>query len=115
MAKNDKQREGGLVFSTDRTLLDSLQTLLPKETLPKEKQPLRVYKDLHKRKGKVVTIVEGFDGAAEDLKELAKELKIRCGVGGTAKDGLIILQGEHLESTIQTLIEQGYTRTRKRS
>ena len=69
---------------------------------------LRVWLDRNHRGGKTVTLIKGFVGSDEDLKELAKELKNRCGVGGSAKDGEIIIQGAHRERVLEILLAKGY-------
>jgi len=94
MAKQKIQRFEGIVFSTDSNFeyeFDSNETV---ETLPPNKQKLKVLLDKKSRKGKVVTIVEGFVGDDDDLQTLAKTLKQKCGVGGSAKDGEILIQGD---------------------
>ena len=78
------------------------------ETLPPEKQNLRVILDSKQRKGKTVTLVQGFVGREDDLKELAKLLKNKCGVGGSVKDGEIIIQGEVKEKVLNILRENKY-------
>ncbi len=97
---------GGLVFSTDPDLIpeqdDAEESLLP------EDQRLKVYIDKKQRKGKVVTIVEGFEGTEDDLKSLAKVLKSHCGAGGSAKDGLIIVQGSFVDKISNRLRSYGY-------
>lgn len=72
-------------------------------TLPPEKQRLRVSLDKKQRRGKEVTLVSGYVGAAEDLTELSRLLKQRCGVGGAAKDGEIIIQGNQVEKVKEIL------------
>ena len=97
---------GGLVFSTDPELIpeqdDHEESWLP------EDQSLRVYLDKKQRRGKVVTIIEGFEGTEEDLKSLAKVLKSHCGAGGSAKDGLIIVQGSFVDKISNRLRSDGY-------
>ena len=83
------------------------------ETLPPAQQKLRVQRDRKQRKGKEVTLVPGFVGAAEDLKALGKRLKSQCGVGGSAKDGEIILQGNWVDKTLELLKNWGYSQTKR--
>lgn len=82
------------------------------ETLPKEKQQLKVTIDRKQRKGKSVTLISGFVGKKEDLEEIAKELKSKCGVGGSAKNNEIIIQGEFKEKIVFLLIQSGYLKTK---
>ena len=77
-------------------------------TLDTKKQNLKVSIDRKKRKGKSVTLVEGFIGTNDDLKDLAKTIKSKCGVGGSAKDGEIIIQGELKQKVADILIKLGY-------
>ena len=82
------------------------------ETLAPKAQKLKVLIDRKQRKGKSVTLVTGFEGRDEDLKDLAKKLKSKCGVGGAAKDGEIIVQGEFKEKIYMLLNEMGYKQTK---
>lgn len=108
MANNDWKARLGVVFSTNPDFNYSTDEQEQVATLPAAKQNLRVWLDKNHRGGKTVTLVRGFVGSDEDLKELAKELKNRCGVGGSAKDGEIIIQGAHRERVLQILLERGY-------
>jgi translation initiation factor 1 len=81
------------------------------DTLPKEKQRLRVCLDKRNRGGKQVTLISGFAGKEEDLQTLAKFLKTKCGVGGSAKDNEIIIQGDFREKIKEILIAAGYLKT----
>ena len=83
------------------------------ETLPVNEQKLYVSIDRKSRKGKSVTLVEGFIGQSEDLKELSKTLKKSCGVGGTAKDGEIVVQGEFKDKVAKILVDMGYNTVKK--
>jgi translation initiation factor 1 len=78
------------------------------ETLNPSKQDLRVMLDKKQRKGKKVTLVTGFIGSNDDLKELGKTLKTKCGVGGTSKDGEIMLQGDFRDKVMEILKNDGY-------
>ena len=112
MARN----KGGLVYSTGKetmaSLLEGLSLGDQEETLPKEDQELRVRIERKGRKGKTVTLISGFVGQSADLEELGKELKAKCGIGGSVKEGEVILQGELVERVVALLREMGYTRTR---
>lgn len=112
MARN----KGGLVYSTGKetmaSLLEGLSLGDQEETLPKEDQELRVRIERKGRKGKTVTLISGFVGQTADLEELGKELKAKCGIGGSVKEGEVILQGELVERVVALLREMGYTRTR---
>lgn len=82
------------------------------DTLPKDKQKLRVSIERKNRGGKTVTLVHGFVGSEDDLKELGKFLKNKCGVGGAVKDGEILIQGEFKERIIDLLRQEGYSNTK---
>lgn len=85
----------------------------PEESMPRKKQKLRVLLDRKKRRGKAVTLVTGYEGSDELLKDLGKALKTKCGVGGAVKDGEILLQGDHRDKVLAYLLEQGYSGTKK--
>ncbi|MFI3285819.1 MAG: translation initiation factor [Rikenellaceae bacterium] len=107
MASNDWKDRLGMVYSTasDYQYKTTDTTV---ETLEPSKQDLRVWLDKKHRAGKVATIIKGFIGDDNDLRELAKVLKNRCGVGGSAKDGEIIIQGDHRDRVIEILTKSGY-------
>ena len=82
------------------------------ETLAPDRQKLRVSIERKGRGGKTATIVKGFVGSDDDLQALAKQLKTKCGTGGSAKDGEIIIQGENTEKVVAILQSLGYTNTK---
>src|SRR4051812_20413143 len=112
MPKKNKSRPDGLVYSTNNNYFNDYPDEPAKETLPKDKQKLRVKLDTKQRAGKVVTLVEGFIGTTDDLEALGKQLKTKCGTGGSAKDSLIIIQGDYKEKIIGWLKDWGYTLTK---
>ena len=83
------------------------------ETLENNQQKLKVLIDRKQRKGKSVTLVTGFIGDDNDLKDLAKTLKAKCGVGGAVKNDEILIQGEFKEKIFELLIKMGYSQTKK--
>ena len=107
MAQDWKDRLG-VVYSTNSDFNYEKTGEEEPETLSPENQKLRVSIDRKQRKGKSVTLVQGFVGKEDDLKELAKLLKTKCGVGGSAKEGEIIIQGEFVEKVRGILTKQGY-------
>lgn len=106
--KSDKKNRVNIVYSTNPDYNYEYQNNEEAETLAPEKQNLRVVLDSKQRKGKVVTLVQGFVGSEDDLKELAKLLKNKCGVGGSVKDGEIIIQGELREKVLTILCDNKY-------
>lgn len=107
MAKDWKERLG-VVYSTNPDFQYNKDDESGQATLPPRQQQLRVGLDKKNRKGKAVTLISGFVGSDEDLKALGKMLKTKCGVGGTAKDGEIIVQGDFRDKILQLLQAEGY-------
>ncbi|MBO5217368.1 MAG: translation initiation factor [Alistipes sp.] len=97
-----------MVYSTNPDFEYTTEQEPQVQTLEPAKQDLRVWLDRKHRGGKTVTLVKGFVGTQEDLSELGRMLKSRCGVGGSAKDGEIIIQGDHRERVVELLLKEGY-------
>ncbi|WP_020537613.1 translation initiation factor [Lewinella cohaerens] len=109
---NEWKNLGGLVFSTNPDV-NLNQQEEEEETLDAADQKLRIWLDRKKRKGKAVTLITGFEGNDDDLKSLAKSLKTYCGVGGSAKDGEILVQGDQRDKVLKFLLDKGYGQTKK--
>lgn len=105
---NDWKQRLGMVYSTNPDFEYTTEQEPQVQTLEPAKQDLRVWLDRKHRGGKTVTLVKGFVGTQEDLSELERMLKSRCGVGGSAKDGEIIIQGDHRERVVELLLKEGY-------
>jgi translation initiation factor 1 len=105
---NDWKKRLGMVYSTNPDFQYEHAGEEEAETLDPGKQLLYVSLDKKNRRGKKVTLVEGFRGTTEDLKNLAKELKSSCGVGGSAGDGNILIQGDFRDRVMDLLQDKGY-------
>lgn len=112
MADNDWKSRLGVVYSTNPDFKYETESTQEQETLPPERQKLIVRIDRRQRAGKQVTLIEGFAGRQEDLAALAKTLKTRCGVGGSAKDGEITVQGDLRDKVVAILSSMGYSAKR---
>lgn len=108
MSANDWKSRLGVVFSTNNDYDYTTDTQEEEQTLPPNKQKLRIALDKRNRGGKKVTLVADFKGSDDDLKELGKMLKSKCGVGGSAKDGEIIIQGDFRNKVLEILTASGY-------
>ena len=113
MSKKNKQLFI-VVYSTNPNFNYESESDEEQETLPKNQQKIYVSIDRKQRGGKDVTLVEGFVGAEDDLKELGKTLKSKCGVGGSVKDNEILIQGAMRDKVYDLLIKDGYTQTKKK-
>jgi len=112
MKKKNRLTGNGIVYSTDPSFSPEpeeqfIETLIPGEQL------LRVTLDTKQRAGKVVTLITGFIGSDSDLEALGKQLRNYCGTGGSAKDGIMLVQGDQREKVMQYLQKQGYTKAKK--
>ncbi len=112
MKKNDWKERLNIVYSTNPDYQYITDEKEENETLPKQQQKLRVSIEKNHRGGKTVTIVKNFIGSDEDAKELGRLLKTKCGVGGSVKDGEILVQGDFKAKIIELLKNDGYTQTK---
>lgn len=108
----DRKKRVGVVFSTNPDYEYSDDSQEEADTLPKNQQKLRLNIERAGRGGKTVTLVKGFVGSDEDINSLCKLLKQKCGVGGSVKDGEIIIQGDHRQRLVEILKKEGYTQTK---
>ena len=108
MADNDWKKRLGVGCSTKPDFTYEEEAPQETATLAPDKQNLIVSIDRKGRGGKQVTLVTGFVGTADDLAELARTLKVKCGVGGSAKDGEITIQGDFRDRVVALLKEMGY-------
>ena len=108
MKTNDWKDRLGMVYSTNPDYIYDIDNVEEAETLPKEKQLLHISLDKKNRGGKIVTLITGFQGKIEDLVALCKLLKVKCGVGGSAKDGEIIIQGDVRQKVADILTKEGF-------
>ena len=112
MGRKNKKNRTGVVYSTNPDFEYRHQEESEADELPPQQQRLRVMIDRKKRKGKEVTLVAGFVGPEDSLKELGKYLKSKCGVGGSVKDGEILIQGNQRDRVVELLKEEGYSNTK---
>jgi len=108
MKQDWKDKLGSVVYSTNPNFKIESDEDEELETLQPKQQDLRVMLDKKSRGGKVVTLITGFHGSDADLNDLAKFMKTKCGVGGTAKDGEIIIQGDFRDKILEMLHNKGY-------
>lgn len=109
---NDWKKRLDIVYSTNPDYHYQQEEEVPQEAVAKEKQALRISLDKRNRKGKAVTLITGFVGSEDELEDLGKLLKSKCGVGGSAKDGEIIVQGDNRQKVMAILQQEGYVKSR---
>ncbi len=113
MANNDWKSRLGMVYSTNPDYKFEEEEIVEQETLLPKDQKLIVAIDKKGRGGKQVTVVNGFTGKDEDLESLGKTLKTRCGVGGSVKDGVILIQGDQRDKIVNILQSMGYNKAKR--
>ena len=111
--ENDWKKRLGVVYSTNPDFAYDCEEKESVVTLPPDRQKLYVGIDRKGRAGKQATVVSGFVGNEEDLSDLGRTIKIKCGVGGSAKNGEIIIQGDFRDRVTDLLKEMGYNAKRK--
>lgn len=112
MKDNDWKDRLGVVFSTNPDYQYEYQEEKEEQTLPDNQQKLRIRMEKNNRGGKTVTVISGFIGKSDDIKELGRRLKTAVGVGGSVKDGDIIIQGDMRERIVSLLKSWGYSQTK---
>lgn len=108
----ERKKRVGVVYSTNPDYAYEDDTVEESSTLPRNHQKLRLSMERAGRGGKTVTLVRGFVGTDDDLQTLGKMLKQKCGVGGSVKDGEIIIQGDHRTRLVEILRREGYTQAK---
>jgi len=109
---NDWKKRLDIVYSTNPDYHFQDEAEENRKKVSNEKQLLRISLDKRNRRGKAVTLITGFSGSDDELQELGKMLKMKCGVGGSAKEGEIIVQGDHREKVLGILQKEGYAKSR---
>ena len=110
MSKKSRRNRVDIVYSTNSDFEYEYDEEQEIESIEKSKQKLKVYIDTKaKKKGKQATLISGFIGSEDELKDLSKLLKTKCAVGGSVKDGDILIQGDFRDKIVQILNKEGYS------
>jgi|SRR5687768_221663 len=109
MSKSNKNIKGNIVYSTNKDYKPELEDEEGTAHAGQGTQVLKVWLEKNSRGGKTVSIIKGFVGSEDELDKLARLLKSKCGVGGSAKDGEILIQGDHRDKIIKILTDLGYS------
>lgn len=99
---------GGIMYSTDPSFVAPNHDEQEQLSIPNNQQDLRVMLDKKNRGGKAVTLITGFRMGDEEIEKLGKQLKTKCGVGGSAKDGEILIQGDFRDKVVDILQKEGF-------
>ncbi len=111
MSNKNKKRDG-IVFSTNPDFVYQQEEEAAEVALPKNQQKLRIHLE-RKGGGKDLSVVRGYVGPEDELEALGKTLKVKCGTGGSVKDGEILVQGDNRDKILQYLLKEGFTQTKK--
>ena len=112
MTKKKLSNSGGIVYSTSRDFkIEEEEEEI--NDVPPGQQVLKVRLDKKQRGGKIVTLIEGLRMSDEAIEDLSRQLKTHCGGGGSAKNGEILIQGDHRDKIVQWLIKNGYSKSKK--
>lgn len=112
MNRKKSTNSGGIVYSTSRDFKIEEEEEEITDLKPGE-QVLKVRLDKKQRSGKIVTLIEGLRMSDEAIEDLSRQLKTYCGGGGSAKNGEILIQGDHRDKIVQWLIKKGFSRSKK--
>ena len=112
MNRKNSRNTSGIVYSTSDNFKPEIEEK-EMETLNPEQQLLKVRLDKKQRGGKTVTLIEGLQMVEHDLDDMARQLKTHCGGGGSAKNGEIIIQGDHRDKIVQWLTKKGFSKAKK--
>ena len=112
MSRKKSRNTGGIVYSTSDDFKPEIEEE-EMESLNPGQQLLKVRLDKKQRGGKTVTLIEGLQTSDQEIEEMSRQLKTHCGGGGSAKNGEIIIQGDHRDKIVQWLLKKGFSKARK--